>query len=74
MVCIGTVSYTHLDVYKRQGCDRFFSILTGPAPDGGGMALIPLAGRSHVLHMFLMTVVIAFLLIMDNLIIVNLLI
>ncbi len=28
---------------------RFPHVLTGPAPDGGGMALIPLAGRSHVL-------------------------
>ena len=29
--------------------DSFLRVLTSPAPDGGGMALIPLAGRSHVL-------------------------
>ena len=26
LVSVPTVSYTHLDVYKRQGCDRLYAV------------------------------------------------
>ena len=40
-------AYAVITVAGGRGC--FLRVLTGPAPDGGGMALIPLAGRGHVL-------------------------
>ena len=29
--CVETVSYTHLDVYKRQGPGRYISLVSAPA-------------------------------------------
>ena len=40
-----SVSYTHLDVYKRQAPDHHIRLCNG---EGGGVELLPEAGHLHI--------------------------
>ena len=44
----GAVSYTHLDVYKRQGITTFNALRNGPAKAGDLVAVLGIGGLGHL--------------------------